>query len=276
LICSNEQFTLFGLLGIIDFVNDDAIKYAILLLLGCEEMKLIADCHCHTLASGHAYSTIRECAEEASVRGLELIAITDHGPAMPGGPHPFYFHNLKVIPDSLYAVEILKGMEANIVDYDGKLDIIDMDPAELDIIIASHHLPCLRSSTREDNTRALIGAMANKYVNIIGHPDDGRVPLDYDELVRAAAHSGVLLELNNSSLRPTAFRLNARENYVKLLELCVKHQVSIIVNSDAHVHTDIGESREVMALLKEWAFPKELVVNTHMDKLKKKLRLGKR
>jgi putative hydrolase len=261
------------MLGIIEFVNDDAIKYAILLLLGCEEMKLIADCHCHTLASGHAYSTIKECAEEASIRGLELIAITDHGPAMPVGPHPFYFQNLKVIPESLFEIEILKGIEANIVDYDGKLDINEMNPDELDIVIASHHQPCLRSSTREDNTRALLGAMANKHVNIIGHPDDGRVPLNYEELVRAAADSGVLLEMNNSSLRPTSFRLNARENYIKLLELCMKHQVSIIINSDDHVHTDIGESREAMELLKELGFPKELVANTHLDKLRKKLRL---
>ena len=36
-------------------------------------MKLVADCHFHTISSGHAYSTINEYAKEASDKGLELI-----------------------------------------------------------------------------------------------------------------------------------------------------------------------------------------------------------
>ena len=33
-------------------------------------MKFIADTHSHTLASGHAYSTIKEMAAAAKARGL--------------------------------------------------------------------------------------------------------------------------------------------------------------------------------------------------------------
>lgn len=70
--------------------------------------KLVVDTHTHTVASGHAYSTIIENCIEASKKGIELIAMTDHGPAMPGGPHIFHFGNLKVIPRYIHGVEVLK------------------------------------------------------------------------------------------------------------------------------------------------------------------------
>ena len=112
-------------------------------------MKLVADCHFHTISSGHAYSTINEYAEEASEKGLELIGMTDHGPAMLGGPHIYHFDNLKVIPDNLHGVEILKGIEANIIGYDGTIDVEDekLEALNLDIVISSFHSPCLRPSS---------------------------------------------------------------------------------------------------------------------------------
>lgn len=234
-------------------------------------MKLVADCHFHTISSGHAYSTIDEYAREASRKGLALIAMTDHGPAMPGSAHIYHFQNLKVIPDHLYDVEILKGMEGNIIDTDGSLDTAGMDPGGLDVLIASFHTPCLKPGTAEENTRTYIGAMKNRYVNIIGHPDDGRIPIDYEELTRAAAEYDILLEVNNSSLRPHSFRLNAQENYMRLLECCVRHHVSIIVDTDAHIHTDIGDFTEALELLRQVGFPKDLVANASVERLKKKL-----
>ena len=47
-------------------------------------MKILADTHSHTLASGHAYSTITEMAEAAAAKGLEVLALTEHAPKMPG------------------------------------------------------------------------------------------------------------------------------------------------------------------------------------------------
>jgi len=48
-------------------------------------MRLLADLHTHTVASGHAYSTVTELAWAAADKGLELIAVTDHGPTVPQG-----------------------------------------------------------------------------------------------------------------------------------------------------------------------------------------------
>ncbi|MCX7658918.1 MAG: PHP domain-containing protein, partial [Oscillospiraceae bacterium] len=45
-------------------------------------MRIVVDSHTHTISSGHAYSTIQEIAREAAGRGIEMVAITDHGPSM--------------------------------------------------------------------------------------------------------------------------------------------------------------------------------------------------
>lgn len=239
-------------------------------------MKLVADCHFHTISSGHAYSTITEYAKEASEKGLELIGMTDHGPRMPGSAHSFHFHNLKVIPDHLFDVEILKGMEANVIDFDGSLDTEDTNLGELEVLIASFHIPCLKPIGPKENTQALINAMKNPYVNIIGHPDDGRVEMDYIELTKAAADQGVMIEVNNSSLRPISFRMNAAENYARLLEECAKRKIYIIINSDSHVHTDIGECREALELVKKLGYPRELIANASVERLKQRLLLRRR
>lgn len=239
-------------------------------------MKLVADCHFHTINSGHAYSTINEYAKEASEKGLELIGMTDHGPAMLGGPHIFHFDNLRVLPDNLNGVEILKGIEANIIGYDGSMDAADKILEGLDIVISSFHGPCLKPSTMKENTRAVIKSIENRNVNIIGHPDDSRVELDYPELAKAAADSGVMIEVNNSSLRPTSYRLNARENYEKLLEECYKYKLYIVINSDAHIHTDIGEIDYAFELVKNLGYPKELIANANIGKLKQRLEIRRR
>lgn len=234
-------------------------------------MKLVADCHSHTLASGHAYSTIREYAEEASIKGLELIAITDHAPKMPGSAHEYYFHNLKVVPDFLYDVEVLKGIEANLIGFEGQTDTTEIPLEGFDVVIVSHHIPCLKPGSAEENTKAIIAAMNNKFVNIIGHPDDSRVPVVYDELARAAAENGVLLELNNSSLRPISFRANAEDNYLRLFEACTKYKAHLVVNSDSHIHTDIGDFQEALDLIRKTGLSKDLIVNLTTERLKKHL-----
>jgi len=239
-------------------------------------MRLVADCHFHTISSGHAYSTISEYAKEASEKGLELIGMTDHGPAMLGGPHIFHFDNLRVIPDKLHGVEILKGIEANIIGYDGSIDIDDKRLEKLSIVISSFHGPCLKPGSVKENTAAVIKSIENRYVNIIGHPDDSRIELDYPELAKAAADSGVMIEINNSSLRHNSYRVNARENYEKLLNECYKYNVYIIINSDAHIHTDIGETNEAFELVKSIGYPEELIANTNTVKLKERLGIRRR
>ena len=215
----------------------------------------LLDLHTHTTASGHAYNSLYEMVHSASVKGLSLFGCSDHAPAMPGSCHSFHFINFKVLPRTLYGVRLMMGVELNIMDYDGTVDLEQSVLEPLDYAIASLHQPCIHSGTALQNTSAYLGALKNPLIHIIGHPDDSRFPIDYDTLVAAAGEHHKLLEVNNSSLNPLSFRVGARDNYIKMLELCRHYGTSIIINSDAHW------------LLEEVDFPQELIVNTSLDRL---------
>ena len=235
-------------------------------------MKNVLDAHTHTIASGHAYNTICEMAHEAAEKGLELLGITDHAEQMPGSCKNIYSSNLKILPKRMEGVRMLYGVEANIMNADGDLDVPDRLLAKLDIVIVSLHPPCIAPGSMEENTKAVIGAMQNPYVSILGHPDDGRYPLDYDQVVRCAKENHVLLELNNHSLDPSGARENARENDVEMLRLCMKYGASIILDSDAHWKDDIRNCCFSLPLLEELSFPEELIVNRSLEAFNAKLK----
>lgn len=232
-------------------------------------MKIIADTHAHTLVSGHAYSTIREMAEFGAKNGIEYLALTEHGPKMPGSCQEIYFMNFKVIPRELCGIHLLMGVELNILNANGEVDLPEELIKKMDITVASIHGPCFYDEfTMENVTNAYIRAMQNPYINIIGHPDDGRMPLDYERLVKAAKETGTLLEVNNSSMHPLSFRPNARENYKVMLDLCKQYEVPVTTGTDAHMDVDAGRFEFVQDLFEECAFPEELVVSTDFEKLK--------
>lgn len=227
----------------------------------------VLDLHTHTIASGHAYNTLREMAKAASDKGLSVLGITEHAPKMPGTCRSFYFHNLKTVPRELYGIRLLLGSEVNIMDFEGNIDLEERDLKGMDIIIASLHTPCIKPGSIKENTTAYLKVMENPYVNIIGHPDDGRYPVDYRALVEGAKEKGKVLELNNHSLDPKCFRRDARENDLKMLELCKEYAVPVIMGSDAHFDTLIGEFSMARELLEEVDFPEELVLNRSVEAL---------
>ena len=230
-------------------------------------MNDILDIHTHTIASGHAYNTLYEMIRAAAGRGLTLFGSSDHAPAMPGSCHEMYFCNFKAIPRELFGIRLIMGCELNIIDYQGNVDLKRWLQKRLDYGIASIHDLCYEIGTKEENTAALIGAMENPYVQIIGHPDDSRIPLDYESLVKAAKEHHVLLEVNNSSLKPGSPRPGARENYYTMLKLCRRYNTAVILGSDSHCAADAGCHEQAAALLAEVDFPEELVVNRSLKAL---------
>ena len=130
----------------------------------------VLDTHTHTLASGHAYSTLRENLAMAAKKGLELLAVTEHAPRMTGSCQTIYFQNLKVVNRQAYEVELMLGAELNILDENGTVDLAANILKTLDLNIASLHIPCICPGSREYNTAACINAMKNPYVNILGFP----------------------------------------------------------------------------------------------------------
>ena len=229
-------------------------------------MKDVLDVHIHTTASGHAYSTFGECIAAAKAKGLELIGIADHAPTVPGVSHSFHFVNFKVIPRDAYGIRIVMGCELNIIDYSGSTDLAAQVLKKIDYGIASLHRECIETGSVAENTAAIIGAMRNPHVVIIGHPDNPQFPADLDAVARAAADNRVLLEVNNSSYLPKGHRVGSADNAKLMLAACKKYGAEIIMGSDAHIDLDVGNHALSQKVLAENNFPEELVVNTSVEK----------
>ena len=219
----------------------------------------VLDLHTHTVASGHAYCSLREMAKAAADKGLELLGITEHAPSMPGTCHKFYFHNLKVVPREMYGIQLLLGSEVNILDAQGTVDLGQQTLSGMDVVIASLHTPCMKPASRNENTEAYLNAMKN----------DGRYEIDYEALIQGAKEYGKVLELNNHSMEPECTRENAVENDTVMLNLCKKYQVPVVMDSDAHFDLLIGEFDLARELLTKLDFPEELVLNRSVDAIRK-------
>lgn len=230
-------------------------------------MKIYFDMHTHTVASGHAFSTFKENLEEAAAKGLTALGMSDHAPAMPGSAQAIYFTNFKCFRPEVLGVRIYTGSEANILDFKGNLDLDETVLKKLDYVIASLHMPCIRPGTAKENTDALIGAMENPYVKIIGHPDDDRYPLEYQRLIPAALEHKVALEVNNSSFNPRSGRQNAAANVRRWLSIAKDYRLPIILGSDAHIYYDVGDVAQAVKIIEEVGYPEELVLNASEDGL---------
>lgn len=228
-------------------------------------IKLVADLHIHTISSGHAYSTVAEIIEAASKKGLKAIAITDHGPAMPGGPHRYHFGNLSVLPEIEKDVIILRGVEANIMDMDGSVDLPEYYLSLLDIVWAGLHIPCFQPATRSLNTKALLNALENPYVDGIVHPGNPDFPIDEIALVKAAAKRGKLLEINNSSF---VVRRGSRTSCQEIARLVAQSGALVALNSDAHLARYVGCSETALQLAVESGISPEQIVNSDLSLLK--------
>ena len=228
-------------------------------------MKIELDMHTHTLASGHAYSTLQEMARTGAEKGLKLLGITEHTPGIPGTCDSIYFRNLHVVPRQMYGVDLMLGAEINILDAKGNMDADEALMKRLDIRIAGIHLLCYEHGTKDENTFGMIQAIRHPYIQIISHPGDGTAELDFEPIVLASKECGTLLEINNSSLKPARGKQDARTNNLEILRLCKQYEVPVILGSDAHISFDIANYQYVYDLLQETEFPEPLIVNQSVE-----------
>ena len=234
-------------------------------------MNIELDVHTHTIASGHAFSTLQEMAQAAADKGLKVLGITEHSSGIPGTCDPIYFRNLYVVPRKMYGIELLLGAEINILNGEGTLDMDEFYLKLLDIRIAGIHSLCYQQGTVEENTHGMIQAIANPYTHIISHPGDGTAKLLFEPIVLAAKEHHTLLEINNSSLRPSRNKKDARGNNLEILRLSKKYGVPVILGSDAHISFDIANYEYLWPLLQETDFPEELIMNGSVSRFKEYL-----
>lgn len=227
-------------------------------------IRLRADLHTHTVASGHAYSTVTELVVGARAAGIEMIAVTDHGPSVPQGAHPWHFWNLKVIPSVLDGVRVLKGCETNpCLDSDNGIDLPDDVLAVLDFVsVGFHPLTGFDERDRDKNTEALLRAMRNPLVDQVTHPgNEAEFPLDLDRIVRAAVDNRVILELNDHSFAPTSARSGSSGREIEFASAARDAGAPIAIGSDAHFWLHVGRFGSALAAAADLGITRDLIVN---------------
>ncbi|MEG1862953.1 MAG: phosphatase [Oscillospiraceae bacterium] len=233
-------------------------------------MRIIADLHTHTLFSTHAFSTFSEMVSQAKALGMNAIAITDHGPAMPDTGHIWHFHNSNQLPKVIDGTLVLFGAEANLLNTEGEVDIPVNVMQELDWIIVSMHKELIPSLTKEQANKAWLAVAENPYVDMIGHCEQVQHEFDIDVVIPAFAKNNKVVEMNGNSanVRPAG-----KENMRKIALACKKYGCKIAINSDAHSMYKIGDVQKVADMIEDIDFPKELIINADWQQLKNELKL---
>lgn len=232
-------------------------------------MKVLVDTHTHNVLSGHAYSTLLENVLYAAKTGMEGIVNTDHGPLIPGASPDFCLSTLRTVPPEIEGVRVYRGIEANITDHTGKLDISRGFLKMTEFVIASMHDVVIPPTNREEHLAAYTGTLQNPYVDVIGHAGNPSFDIDREALVRAVRDAGRLIEINNHSFK---FRPGSETNCCEIMRLCIQYDVRITVSSDAHFAYSVGQFESALAALHEIGFPEELVVNRSRKSMDEYLR----
>lgn len=244
-------------------------------------MRIIADYHTHTIYS-HGMGTIEENVRAAINRGLETIAITDHGTGFKEGISKSDYRKMRDIIDRLKeeysgTINILLGIEANIMDTKGNLDIDEDILKHNDILLAGFHfdiaykgfLMKIRSKMNrrqrlklqleksiykeivEINTDALINSMNAYDIDIITHPGDNH-PIDISKTSDIAGKTNTALEINN---------FHRCLNVSQIKEAMVCENVKFVINSDAHRPRDVGNFSGAVKILSKSGLDTKRVKN---------------
>ncbi|TKJ29011.1 MAG: hypothetical protein CEE40_10025 [Chloroflexi bacterium B3_Chlor] len=234
------------------------------------------DFHTHTLYSD-GVNTIEEMARAAMARGYEYLAVTDHsrGLGVAGGLTLQEFirqlEEIATLNEKLAPFRILSGVELEIKT-DGDLDFPDEVLAEFDVVVASVHLGLRQDE--EKMTGRIIAAMRNPHVHIIAHPT-GRllgqregVAIDFEALIKEAAITGTMLEIN---AQPNRLDLDG-----ELARRATKQGVMLALGSDAHHADGLGVMRfGVVTARRGWAEPANIANTLSCQELLAELKSGK-
>lgn len=229
------------------------------------KMEIKVDLHTHTITSGHAYSTLTENALAASRKGIKLLGMTDHGPSMPGAPNLYHFGNLAILPEELYGVRILPGVEANIINHEGELDVPVNYLNRVKLVLVGLHVICYPGGTSEQNTHAYIQAMNNPFTDMMVHPGRPEFELDLERIAFESANLNIPVEINNSSLGKE--KKDAWGNCRLFSRYMAKYNAPVILGSDAHFWDRVGEFSFALELIRDAGISENQVLNTSPERV---------
>jgi DNA polymerase (family 10) len=219
------------------------------------------DLQMHSDASD-GQAPIGSMADAARALGYAYIAITDHSKrmAMSGldaaGLRAQWKAIDKLNAGASGALRVLKSVEMDVLE-NGRLDLEDDVLVEADYVVATIHYG-LKQSERQITDR-LLGAIANRYVDAIGHPTGrivngrGPYPLDFDVVAHAAAAAGCLLEINGSE------RLDLPDT---LAAAAKGYGARFVLSTDAHDPRQLGNMKFAVAVARRAGLEAADVINT--------------
>ncbi|WP_419822709.1 PHP domain-containing protein [Anoxybacterium hadale] len=220
--------------------------------------RLSYDLHTHTTFS-HGKGSIEDNVKAAVARGLKTIGISDHGPG-----HVTYGvkrKNIAVMRDEIDRlkpfypqIEILLGVEANVINPSGRLDVLPEELEHLDYLLAGYHFGVFgekpvqalglhtrnfiltgwfhRSTKKQlkHNTDLVVRAIYENEIKILTHPGDKGV-FDIAEIAAACAARGTLMEISTWHDWLT----------VEGIKQAAKSDTRFAISSDAHTPDRIGD-----------------------------------
>ncbi|MEW6663015.1 MAG: PHP domain-containing protein [Bacillota bacterium] len=239
-------------------------------------MRFTGDYHMHTRYSD-GRATMREMVEAARAKGLEEVAITDHGPhtirigVRQANTYLAIKSEAKLLNKELDNIKILVGAEASVTGVNGEIDVPPDIYQRLDrLLVGLHpyvwpHLsgigmlvgnPLRRLSkglyqkAMNTNTKALVEVMNQHPVDVITHPGLD-MPVDIGEVARACAKTDTFFEFNTGHFYQTP----------EEIRVAAKEGVKFILNSDAHFPETVGQLEQGLAVLEQAGVPVEQIVN---------------
>ena len=235
-------------------------------------MNIIADLHTHTLVSEHAYSTVDEMVNSAKEKGFLALAITDHGPHSSDGAKSVHFKAMHSLPDYINGVRLLRGCEANIVDYSGKVDLSESVLEYLDFVIASYHEDSIQPLTKKEHTNGYAEIIKNPNIDCLGHVGNPKFEFDIEYIVKLCKEYNKLIEINSASF---TVRRGSSPVCREVALACKRYGTNIVITSDAHSKYKVGDFKDAVELLLSIDFPADLILNTDYDRLMKHLGIEK-
>jgi len=256
------------------------------------------DLHTHSsFSDGH--QTFEEIFNEAQRKELMAVAVTDHHTntsLLDVYDHANDIEDIRSMKERCRAISkgsrtrFLVGVEADIIDLDGCLNISPEIAAEADFVIASLHvIPGIEMKWEKvasgevgvDRKKVVsrciegeIAAAKNAHADVLGHPmyviSVGRYLRSIEEadnsllveLAETAAKHNVAVEINGHFFR----ELTPPSGYFNLFKMCLERGVKLSTGTDAHRPAHVGDLQEIHATLSRLrAEPSDIYSPLRMD-----------
>jgi putative hydrolase len=220
-------------------------------------MRFTGDFHVHSLYSD-GKATLAQNVKAAQARGLETVAMTEHGPR-----HMVSGMRLKRLPAFLDELDALKqtedirvktGIEANLVGLDGTIDLPKRYADRFEVVGVGFHRSVWGNNAKSNAafhlarhfgsrkfsklmSDALIAAMKKNRISFLAHIGQYTGKLDWARIALACALHNVAIEINASG-----GHLGFSPEEAKTMRDC---GAVFVVNSDAHRPERIGDFEAV-------------------------------